>query len=48
MGGENLDPAKQKDMINEADQLRNKAMQLQKSGTAQPGAKPAAGAKPAK
>jgi tetratricopeptide (TPR) repeat protein len=41
------DPAKQKEMINEAEQLRNKAMAIQKSGTAQPGAaKP--GAKPAK
>jgi tetratricopeptide (TPR) repeat protein len=45
------DPAKQKEMINDAEQLRNKAMQLQKSGAASPGAsgaKPAAGASGAK
>jgi tetratricopeptide (TPR) repeat protein len=45
------DPAKQKDLINQADQLRNRAMELQKGGAgaaAQPGAKPAAGAKPTK
>ena len=41
------DPAKQKELINQADQLRNKAMDLQKGGSgSQPGAKPAAGAKP--
>jgi len=43
------DPAKQKELLNEADELRGKAMQLQKTGGAQqPGAKPAAAAKPAK
>jgi tetratricopeptide (TPR) repeat protein len=43
------DPAKQKDLISQADELRNKAMELQKGGAAaQPGAKPAAGAKPTK
>ena len=41
------DPAKQKELINQADQLRNKAMDLQKGGSgSQPGAKPAADAKP--
>ena len=41
------DPAKQKELLNQADQLRNKAMDLQKGGSAsQPGAKPEAGAKP--
>ncbi len=37
------DPAKQKELLNQADQLRNKAMDLQKGGAgaaAQPGAKP--------
>ena len=39
------DPAKQKELISQADQLRNKAMELQKGGAgSQPGAKPAAGA----
>jgi tetratricopeptide (TPR) repeat protein len=43
------DPARQKELLNEADQLRNKAMDLQKGGAlGQPGAKPAAGAKPTK
>ena len=43
------DPAKQKELLSQADQLRNRAMDLQKGGAAaQPGAKPAAGAKPTK
>ena len=42
------DPAKQKDLIREADDLRNKAMDLQKGGAGAGGAKPASGAKPAK
>jgi tetratricopeptide (TPR) repeat protein len=42
------DPGRQKELISQADQLRSKAMALQKTGAAQPGAKPGAGAKPAK
>jgi hypothetical protein len=43
------DPDKQKELIRQADELRGKAMELQKGGApAGGGAKPAAGAKPTK